>query len=606
VPTTKTYKVVEKKGTDASVTYDTKTYNITVTLEDDGKGTIKTTADPKENTYDFTNTYNTKGEITLSGKKTLENRELTEGEFSFELYEVTGEGEEAQETFKETVTNAADGSYSFTKIEYSGADLDKDAEGKYVPTTKTYKVVEKKGTDASVTYDTKTYNITVTLEDDGKGTIKTTADPAEDTYDFTNVYSASGSIRLGGVKTLIGDKTLEKGMFTFTLTEVSKPDSTGKTSAIKNGIHMETQNAKDGSFSFDQLNYTLADLGTHYYKITESAGTMKGITYDSTEYLITVTVEDIDKNGILTVTADKNLSDISFVNQYQAKGQANLYAKKTLEGKTLKDGQFIFVLKDAQGNVIQRKPNNAGGIAAFDAIAYDKAGIYQYTISEELPEGVTPDHPVKNGVTYDTSVHKVTVTVTDDGQGKLNVSYDGADTYAGAAFTNSYKAKGSITFSGDKTLRNGTLKDGQFAFEVVDSDGNVIQTVTNDANGTINFDEIRYTQDDLGTHTYTVREVEPDDDTIVCKTAAYTVKVTVKDQGDGTLLVSASDNAKDLDFLNEQKDSDDEDEDEDDDTTSSSSKTGDSNNILGYSLLALLALAGAGILFWRRRRNSGN
>ena len=180
-----------------------------MTLTDDGKGKITAVASPDKGSYNFTNTYGSKGDVTFSGKKTLKNRALKEGEFEFILYDANGEE-------IETVSNAADGSYSFTKLEYTDADLDKDEDGHYLETTKTYKVVEKLGSDSTITYSTKEYNITVTLTDDGEGGISAVADPAENTYDFENTYSTKGDITFSGTKTL-ENRDLEEGEFEFEL-----------------------------------------------------------------------------------------------------------------------------------------------------------------------------------------------------------------------------------------------------------------------------------------------------------------------------------------------------------------------------------------------------
>ena len=137
----------------------------------------------------FTNTYETAGEITFSGKKTLNGDTLKAGQFSFELYDKDGK-------LLETVTNKADGSYSFKTLKYTGDDLDKDADGNYVDTKKNYKVVEKKGTDPQITYDSKEYKITVTLKDDGQGSIKATADPKEGSLDFTNTYTKKADCKI--------------------------------------------------------------------------------------------------------------------------------------------------------------------------------------------------------------------------------------------------------------------------------------------------------------------------------------------------------------------------------------------------------------------------
>ena len=323
VTTTKTYTVVEKAGADSSVTYATKMYPVTVTLTDNGKGTINVVADPVENTYNFTNTYNTKGEVTLSGTKTLQNRKLEEGEFTFELYAGTVEEDEK---LLQTTTNAADGSYAFEKIEYTGDDLKKDADGNYVPTTKIYTVVEKAGTDSSVKYDKTKYEVTVTLTDNGKGTINVSANPAANTYNFTNTYSTKGEITLSGKKTLV-NRTLKPGEFSFTLTAT---DAQGN-ALTGDAAYTETvTNAANGSYAFEKIEYTGDDLdkddGNYketkkYYKVVESipaedaANREDRVTYDTTEYVVTVTLTDNGKGKINAVVSPDN-GTYDFTNTY--------------------------------------------------------------------------------------------------------------------------------------------------------------------------------------------------------------------------------------------------------------------------------------------------
>ena len=282
--TTKTYKVVEKAGEDASVTYDTTEYEITVTLTDDGKGTIKAVADPEADTYDFTNTYTTKGNITFSGKKTLENKTLKEGEFSFELYDSEGK-------LLETVTNKADGTYSFTQIDYTGDDLDKDEEGYYVETTKKYKVVEKAGSIKGVTYDETKYDITVTLKDDEKGTIATTATPEKNTYDFTNVYDATGKVKIKAKKAISGAGWPKGVKVTFTVTAkdgVPMPDKTSVTLT------------EPGTADFGEVVYTLDDAGNTYtYTIKETSGFGHGWTAKPDTITVKVVVGKDNGDGTL-------------------------------------------------------------------------------------------------------------------------------------------------------------------------------------------------------------------------------------------------------------------------------------------------------------------
>ncbi len=561
--TIKNYRVVEKAGEDGSVTYDDTEYEITVTLTDNGKGTIEVTADPAEDSYDFTNTYSTKGEITFSGEKTLENRALTEGEFSFELYDSEG-------TLLETTTNKADGSYSFTKIEYTGDDLDKDADGYYVETTKTYKVVEKAGEDSSVTYDETEYEITVTLTDDGEGTIEVTADPAEDSYDFTNTYSAKGDVVIEAEKILKG-RPLEFGQFSFELY-----DSEGS-------LIQTAECDNDGSVVFDAIEYTQDDMDKETsgdlkdtvktYTLKEATKDDKGYTYSEAVYTINVTLHD-DKAGTIETSADKDKFDLTFTNIYEAEGEIVLHARKTLLGeRALEEGQFTFVLKDENGNVIDSKTNAADGSVTFDALKYTQDDVYDvdpetgvysgagtktytYTISEVIPEGAKDNGDGTfffNGYTYDGTVYTVDVVLTDNGDGTITaVDAAGETDYT---FTNAYDAKGILKMDAEKTFKNGTLKGGEFTFELKDADGNVLQSKKNDAAGNVSFDMIDYTMADVANSpfTYTVNEVAGDKDDIKFDETVYTVTVTLEDNGDGTLKVTKSiDNGGVLKFVNEQ------------------------------------------------------
>lgn len=119
-------------------------------------------------------------------------------------------------------------------------------------------------------------------------------------------------------------------------------------------------------------------------------------------------------------------------------GQATISATKMLKGSTLQESQFGFVLKDKKtGRVLQTIRNGADGDINF-VLDYTKTGIYEYTISEVIPEGADENN-VKDHITYDTTVHKVKVVVTN-GEGKLNtvVTYDDTDTPTPPTFTNKY------------------------------------------------------------------------------------------------------------------------------------------------------------------------
>ncbi|MGX8774203.1 MAG: Spy0128 family protein [Bacillota bacterium] len=201
-PGTYVYRITEEvpvtsDGLENGITYDDGEYMATVEVTEHPNNSHKLIASVKyskdgENAgeAEFVNKYNTKGEITFSGTKTLEGGTLTEGQFSFELYDQNGE-------LLETVSNTADGSYSFSTLKYTGDDLAKGDDGSLKTTVKQYRIVEKKGNDPEITYDDREYNIIVTLEDDEQGTINVTADPSETSYDFTNVFTPADSGEAG-------------------------------------------------------------------------------------------------------------------------------------------------------------------------------------------------------------------------------------------------------------------------------------------------------------------------------------------------------------------------------------------------------------------------
>ena len=586
IPTEKVYTVSEVSGEDENVEYDDKGYTITCVLTDQGNNTIEVTTDEVPGACDFTNTYNTKGEITFSGKKTLENRALTEGEFSFELYDSEG-------ILLETATNKADGSYSFTTIEYTGDDLDKDADGYYVETTKTYKVVEKAGEDSSVTYDDTEYEITVTLTDDGEGTIAVTADPAEDSYDFTNTYSAKGSYVFEAEKILKG-RPLVNGQFSFDLYDSEE------------NLIQTVESDNDGSVTFEAIEYTQDDMDKEEsgdlkdtvktYTLKEVTKDDKGYTYSEAVYKIEVTLHD-DKAGTIETSADQDKIDLTFTNIYEAEGEIVLNAQKELLGEiALEEGQFTFELKDANGKVIDSKTNAADGSVTFDAIKYTQDDIYEvdpetgvysgadtktltYTISEVIPEGAKDNGDgtfLYNGYTYDGTVYTVDVVLTDNGDGTITAVVAGSEGENGTTevgtegettegegeaaatdyvFTNAYDAAGTLKLDAEKTFKNGTLKGGEFTFELKDADGNVLQSKKNDAAGKVSFDLITYKTEDVAKapFTYTVSEVAGTRDDVKYDKTVYTVTASLADNGDGTLSVTKKiDNGGALKFVNEQ------------------------------------------------------
>ena len=279
-------------------------------------------------------------------------------------------------------------------------------------------------------------------------------------------------------------------------------------------------NDANGKIYFDAIDYDQA--GTYKYTIREVAGTDSTITYDQTEYHVTVNVED--QSGQLVASPSYEGSAV-FKNSYNpAKGSAVLESSKELTGKALSADEFQFQLLDEQGEVLQTKSNDANGKIYFDAIDYDQAGTYKYTIREVAGTDST--------ITYDQTEYHVTVNVEDQsGQLVASPSYEGS-----AVFKNSYNpAKGSAVLEASKELTGKALSADEFQFQLLDEQGEVIQTKSNDANGKIYFDAIDY--DQAGTYKYTIREVAGTDSTITYDQTEYHVTVNVEDQS-GQLVAS--------------------------------------------------------------------
>ena len=285
-------------------------------------------------------------------------------------------------------------------------------------------------------------------------------------------------------------------------------------------------NDADGNINFAELTFDKA--GSYNYHIVEKKAntTEKGVTYDANPVGVTVTVT-ADAKGKLSAAVAYENDDKTFENTYAPKKtSAPIEVTKVLTGRTLKADEFEFVLKnDADGSEVQKVKNTADGKVAFAPIDYTKAGTYKYTIVE-TNAGQTID-----GVTYDSLEVKVTVEVTDDGEGNLtaNVTYP-----ADKEFNNSYGAsKTPATLAVKKTLTGRELKADEFEFTLTDQDGNVKETVKNDKDGNVKFSALEF--DKAGTFTYKIAEKAGTATGITYDTKTITATVTVTDNGKGGL-----------------------------------------------------------------------
>ena len=514
-----TYTLREVNGGTASngISYDGKTYTIVTTITDNGDGTLKAEHVLKDaKVAEFKNAYNltpTDSSVTdrIKATKFLTGRDLKEGEFSFELVE----GDKVVATGK----NAADGTVVMDKVTY-------DKPGKH-----TYTLREVRGNVGGITYDAATYTIETVVKDNGDGTLGVEhklkgADEAK----FTNSYepgskSSSVTDQITAIKSLDG-RDLKAGEFRFELVEGNNVVATG------------TNNA-DGKIVMDSVTYTAAGEHTYMLRETKAGATENGITYSTSEYTIVTIVKD-NGDGALSVEHKlQNADEAIFENTYTVAPKSSsvtdqITATKFLTGRDLKEGEFSFEL--VEGNdVVATGKNDARGKITMSPIEYTAAGKHTYTL-REVPGDAG------NGITYDGKTYTIETTVTDNGKGELVVKHElnGADE---AKFNNSYKpnpGEFSVTdqVTATKFLTGRDLKDGEFSFELVEGEGEdakVVATGTNNAEGNITMNAVKYTE--AGKHTYTLREVNGGTISkgITYGDAKYTIETTITDKGDGTL-----------------------------------------------------------------------
>ena len=323
--------------------------------------------------------------------------QLKGGEFSFTISS-TNNGPLPELT---TATNDKSGNIAFGAIKFTEP-------GEYHYTITEY------GSMDGVTNDSPK-NFTVTVKDNGDGTMTATA---SDIPGFVNTYAVQPTDYSVTTDVSIAKKfegrALNAGEFKFQLLE-------------GNEVVSEGTNDADGNVTFDAIRYTSADLGEHAYKVREVAGKAGGVTYDKSEYDVTVSVTDNHK-GMLSAKASSD-GAIEFKNSYAADPTSvSFSATKVLDGAELKDGQFSFVLKDDEGNELQTAKNAADGTVSFQPVEFTGPGTHTFTIAE-VNDG-------QANVAYDDASYQLTVNVTDDGEGHLSASVDGQ----APVFKNTYTA----------------------------------------------------------------------------------------------------------------------------------------------------------------------
>lgn len=552
-PGTYDYTIRETPGDRGGITYDTTKHHVRVTVTDNGEGQLL--ADVK---YDggtaipeFTNTYRAQPATdTPTAVKAVSASEgnhykLKGDDFTFTLHRVTAPDGVTAEA-DQTKTNDARGNIRFDQLSFP------------LPGTYVYTVSERDVTVPGVTKDGTVTTITYTVKDVGHAgrlkvvdkTITRSDGKTANGIRFDNTYNPKGvGCTLGGVKTIINADTAtnripQDGEFTFALTS---HDGAPMPEGSKDGVKTVTNTGT--GFTFGRMDYDKP--GTYVYTVTEQAGRDPTIGYSTQAYDVTVTVTD--QGGMLSATADRQANDIRFDNTYTPTPvDVTVKADKHLTGRDLNDGEFAAELKDSDGNLLQTKrfarvPRDAQsdkanvregeGTLEFDKLTFDRAGVYTYTVTEQ--DGNL------GGVTYDRTVHTVTVTVTEDTKShKLaaSVAYsNGKASEKSILFQNTYQPGNvMVELAARKNLTGRGLKADEFEFELVDKDGKVIDSARNDKDGDIRFKPLTYGRDnngidDCGEHRYVIRERNTGEKNVTYDRTEHHVTVTVGDDLQGNL-----------------------------------------------------------------------
>ncbi len=520
------YTIAEQKGDLSHVTYDDAVHHAAVKVMDKaGKLDAAVAYDgDKADAPTFTNTYTAKGSVELTATKVVavapgftHDTKLKGGEYTFELKGADGK-------VLDTAKNEADGTVKFTR-DFELADLGGAASKDFA-----YTIAEKPGAEAGMVYDNHTLTYTVTVTDDGAGTLTATPQVTSGDKTFTNTYHPKEtSVTLKATKRFTGGE-LAGSDFTFQLLD-------------KDGSVVQTvQNDKDGKVAFQAISYDTP--GDHDYTIKEVAGNDPTVVYDTKDVKVHIKVSDEKGELKATATYDGEADVPTFTNS-KPTTDVTVEATKILTGKDLTADAFTFGLYDQAGNEVAKGTNDRGGKVEL-AVKNLNLGEYDYTLKEEKA-GQTVD-----GVAYDAKEVKVHVKVEqnqgDNNKTKVTVTYDGAAT--APTFNNTYDAKGSVILTATKTIKvadgfDHTTKpaDGEFTFDLKDAAGNVLDTAKNDANGKVSFTREFQLSDLDGAaskdFTYTIVEQSGTEPGMVYDTHALTYKVTVKDDGTGTLNAKA-------------------------------------------------------------------
>lgn len=553
-PGTYVYRVSEKNAgtTVDGIAYSKNVAEITVTVTPNKKGelsaAVKVTWSEADET-EFKNVYTAEPvESSVTDKidvtKSLTGRDLTAGEFSFELREIL------DKEFKpvETVKNDANGNVTFSPIKYTEI-------GQH-----TYTLHEVKGNAGGITYDDTVYTIVTTISDNGKGQLVATHElkDAKDvkSIEFKNAYTTNAAeASLAGIKNLQVDDGLTPddiaGKFTFTVT--------GEEGAPVPENASVTNDAK-GKVDFGKIAFTLDDLNkavgekpekrehTFTYTVTES-GEVAGVTNDAKlSRKVSFIVTD-DGKGNLSVSRKPD-GDVAFtftntynVTPVETSVTDQITANKVLIGRDLKEGEFSFEL--VEGNkVVATGINDAEGNITMSAVKYTEPGKYPYTL-REVNGGTT-----SKGITYSDAKYTIETTITDNGDGTLSATHE-LKSATPATFENTYSVTptdADLDFDLSKVISGRDWTDGdEFSFTITAPEDAPLPdpaTVTvskkdaKDGIAAIKFGKIHYAA--AGTYKYEIRENAGSTVGMTYDAHVATAEVTVTENGDGSLTANVT------------------------------------------------------------------
>lgn len=559
------------------------------TVHKSGENKVEKALVPFHNSYSATT--NTPGGTAAQvvATKTLTGRPMADGEFWFGI---AYQGElVAYENLKPNIG----GHVSFDTLHYdtkmlanleaAGLAYRTDKDGKLAWTINYTAYEDLFGLPNGVSATTWSFGFKVIVVDNGDGTLTATVDYGGVEPLFENVYGAEAvDAALTGTKKLQAAEGLTPaditGKFTFTVTadEAGAPmperttatnDAAGNVGFGKIHFTLEdlnralgvTTDASDDASSDAEANTGEAEVDadaaetdesndesdpatptaprshTFTYTVTES-GSVPGVTNDpNATRKVSYTVTDDGAGHLSVVRNGDDGADFTFTNTYvvaptDSSVTDQVKTVKRLTGRDLATGEFTFELLE-DGVVVASGTNDANGNVTLSPIHYEAPGTHTYTLREARPNALS----LYKGVTYDGTTYTVVTTVSDNGDGTLAATHKLEGTTESAGFTNKYHAMPTqVSIGAIKVLEGRELKKDEFSFKLVGED--IESTVTNDADGKINFDKLEY--DEPGTYVYTVSEVKGDEAGMTYDKSVFTATVNVVDDGEGNLKANVA------------------------------------------------------------------